>query len=61
MASKARQRQQREPEMAQVTMTLPAILVRRLDAHAREETRSRSNAAALLLERALDSAAKASA
>lgn len=36
-----------------VTLTIPASLVQRLDAHAEAERRTRSNAAALLLERAL--------
>jgi hypothetical protein len=43
----------------QVTLTLPAGLIRRLDEHAANERRSRSNAAALLIERALDAAQKA--
>jgi predicted transcriptional regulator len=38
----------------QVSMRLPASLVRRLDELAEQERRSRSNAVVLLLERALE-------
>ena len=42
-----------EPGTAQVTLTLPRALLTDLDGHARAERRTRSNAATLLLERAL--------
>lgn len=48
----------KQPETAggavKVTITLPPDLVRRLDALADAERRTRSNAAAVLLERALE-------
>lgn len=48
---------QPEPEtpagVMRLTLTIPAAVVARLDEHAQAERRSRSNAAALLLERAL--------
>jgi len=49
-------KQKPDANMPQVTLTFPAGLLRRLDDHAATERRSRSNAAALLIERALDSA-----
>lgn len=42
-----------DPVPLKVTIQLPAELVQALDTHAATERRSRSNAAALLLERAL--------
>jgi hypothetical protein len=40
----------------QVTITLARGVVRRLDEHAKDQRRTRSNAASLLIERALDAA-----
>jgi hypothetical protein len=45
-----------EDTTVQVTITLARGVVRRLDEHAKEQRRTRSNAASLLLERALDAA-----
>lgn len=49
---------QSEPEdTKQLTITVPATLIPKLDEHARKERRSRSNAAAVLLQDALDAKA----